>query len=69
MVLQQGKPVNIWGWAKAGAEVTAKFAGQNKSVKANGKGKWKLQLDKLETSFKGTELVVTSGNKKITFTH
>ncbi|HBU60021.1 MAG TPA: 9-O-acetylesterase, partial [Verrucomicrobiales bacterium] len=68
MVLQQGKPINIWGWAKAGAEVEAQFAGQRKSVKANGKGKWMLQLDKLLTSFKGRELVVTSGTEKITLT-
>ena len=68
MVLQQGKPINIWGWAKAGAEVKAQFAGQRKSVKANGKGKWMLQLDKLLTSFKGRELVVTSGTEKITLT-
>ena len=68
MVLQRGKPVRIWGWAKAGAEVKAQFGGQNKSAKADGKGKWMLQLDKLSTSFKGHELVVTSGKEKITFT-
>ena len=68
MVLQRGKPVTIWGWAKAGTEVNAKFAGQNKSTKANDKGRWTLQLDKLETSFKGRELVVTSGTEKITLT-
>ena len=39
MVLQRDKPVHIWGWAKAGAEVSAKFAGQNKSAKAEGDGK------------------------------
>ncbi|MDP7010404.1 MAG: sialate O-acetylesterase, partial [Verrucomicrobiota bacterium] len=68
MVLQQGKPVNIWGWAKAGAEVKAQFSGQNKSAKADDKGKWTLQLDKLSTSFKGRELVITSGTEKITLT-
>ena len=68
MVLQQGNPVHIWGWAKAGAEVKVQFAGQNKSAKADGEGQWLLLLDKLETNFKGTELVVTSGTEKITLT-
>ena len=68
MVLQQGKPVHIWGWAKAGTEVKAQFAGQSKSAKADGEGQWLLLLDKLETSFKGRELVVTSGTEKITLT-
>ena len=68
MVLQQGKPVHIWGWAKAGAEVKAQFAGQNKSAKADGEGQWLLLFDKLGTNFKGTELVVTSGTEKITLT-
>jgi len=68
MVLQQGKPVHIWGWAKAGAEVKAQFAGQSKSAKADGEGQWLLLLDKLEMSFKGRELVVTSGTEKITLT-
>ena len=68
MVLQRDKSVTLWGWAKAGAEVSAKFAGQNKSAKTNDKGRWTLQLDKLETSFNGRELVVTSGAEKITLT-
>ena len=28
MVLQQGRPVSIWGWAEAGEKVTVSFAGQ-----------------------------------------
>ena len=68
MVLQRDKPVALWGWAKAGAKVSAEFAGQNKFTKTNDKGIWKLQLDKLKTSFNGRQLVVTSGAEKITLT-
>ena len=68
MVLQRDKPVALWGWAKAGAKVSAKFAGQNKFTKTNDKGRWTLQLDKLKTSFTGRQLVVTSGAEKITLT-
>ena len=68
MVLQRDKPVRIWGWAKAGTEVTVQFAGKSKSAKAHGEGKWTLQLEKLSTSFKGRELVVSSGAEKISLT-
>ena len=68
MVLQRDKPVTLWGWAKAGAKVSAEFAGQNKFTKTNDKGIWTLQLDKLKTSFNGRQLVVTSGAEKITLT-
>ena len=68
MVLQRDKPVRIWGWAEAGAEVTAQFAGQSKPIKADADGKWTLQLDKLKTSFEGRELVVSSGPEKIELT-
>ncbi|MAY06498.1 MAG: hypothetical protein CMO72_04940 [Verrucomicrobiales bacterium] len=68
MVLQRDKPVALWGWAKAGAKVSAKFAGQNKFTKTNDKGIWTLQLDELKTSFTGRQLVVTSGAEKITLT-
>ena len=68
MVLQRDKPVALWGWAKAGAKVSAKFGGQNKFTKTNDKGRWTLQLDKLKTSFTGRQLVVTSGAEKITLT-
>ena len=69
MVLQRGKPVRVWGWAKPNAEVTVAFAEQSKTTKANGEGQWTLQLDKLTTSFKGRELAVSSGAEKITLTN
>ena len=38
MVLQQDKPVGIWGWAKPGEKVTVRFAGQAKPAVADDKG-------------------------------
>ena len=49
MVLQQGQPVPIWGWAEKGAEVTVGIAGQSASAKADDQGRWKVTLAKLET--------------------
>lgn len=41
MVLQRGKPVPVWGWAKTGATVSVSFAGQTKTVVANADGAWR----------------------------
>jgi sialate O-acetylesterase len=48
MVLQQGQPVPIWGWADKGEEVTVTLAGQSLSTKAGDDGRWKLMLAKLD---------------------
>ena len=48
MVLQQGLPVPIWGWADKGETVTVTVAGQSLSTKADDGGRWKVTLAKLE---------------------
>lgn len=50
MVLQQGCPVPIWGWADPGEEVTVGFAGQTKAATAAVDGRWEVKLDKLEAT-------------------
>ena len=47
MVLQAGKPVAIWCWADAGAEVSVEFAGQKKATKVGAKSEWLVKLDPL----------------------
>ncbi len=47
MVLQQGRPVPIWGWAEPGEEVTVAIAGQSLSTKAGDDGRWRVTLAKL----------------------
>jgi len=59
MVLQQRKPVPIWGWADPGENVTVKIAAQTASAKADASGSWKVTLaplpagGPLELSVKG----------------
>ena len=48
MVLQQGMPAPIWGWADPGGKVTVTIAGQTKSATADAKGKWKVTLGPLK---------------------
>jgi len=65
MVLQQGEPVPVWGWGDAGAKVTVKFAGQEKTATACDAGKWKLKLDALKTNAEPAVLTVTSGDDTV----
>ncbi|MFT5468416.1 MAG: sialate O-acetylesterase [Verrucomicrobiales bacterium] len=44
MVLQQGKPIQLWGWADAGEAVTATLGDATVSSKTGDDGKWALQL-------------------------
>lgn len=64
MVLQRGMPVPVWGWAEPGDTVTVEFAGQKKSATADAAGKWRVNLDPLETSAESRELAVSSANRK-----
>ena len=47
MVLQQGMPAPLWGWADEGESVTVEF--QNQKVTATAKdGKWAVRLKPLK---------------------
>jgi sialate O-acetylesterase len=61
MVLQQKKPVPIWGWADPGEEVTVKIAGQTATTKAGASGTWKVVLTPLRVG-KPLELAVNAKN-------
>lgn len=67
MVLQQGEPVAIWGWANAGEVITVTFKGQAKKATGNINGEWKLTLDPLKASFEPATLRIsgTSGTVQL----
>jgi sialate O-acetylesterase len=48
MVVQQNKPVKIWGWADAGEMVSVSFHGQEKTIKADANGKWGIFLSSMK---------------------
>ncbi|MCL2103871.1 MAG: sialate O-acetylesterase [Kiritimatiellaeota bacterium] len=62
MVLQQGQPVPVWGWADAGEQVTVEFAGQRKQATANADGKWQVKLDALKASAEPAVFKVSGAN-------
>ncbi|MBU2950387.1 alpha/beta hydrolase fold domain-containing protein [Tamlana agarivorans] len=62
MVLQRGMHVPVWGTAKASQEVIVSFAGQQKTARADVYGSWHVQLDTLQPSKTGRDLII-SGEK------
>ncbi|HEX5790314.1 MAG TPA: hypothetical protein VFY13_04130, partial [Luteolibacter sp.] len=57
-VLQRGRAVPVWGWAKAGATIRIRFADQERTAKAAADGRWACQLEPLEASAVGRNLTV-----------
>ncbi len=47
MVMQRDEPIPIWGWAKAGDEVTVNLGSQDRKTKTGEDGKWGVKLDAL----------------------
>jgi sialate O-acetylesterase len=62
LVLQQGKPVPVWGSAAADEDVTVRFAGQTQVTRADLEGKWRVTLDPLTADAKPQEMVISGKN-------
>ena len=62
MVLQQGMPAPVWGWADDGEKITVTFAGQTKTATTEG-GKWMVKLDALKASAEGATLTIKGKNE------
>lgn len=60
MVLQQGKPVPVWGWADPGEQISIEFGGQNKTATADANGKWTVKLDPMPSSAESRRLLIQS---------
>jgi sialate O-acetylesterase len=65
MVLQRDLADKVWGWAEPGEEVTVTIAGQTKTAKADGDGKWSLNLDPLKAG--GPHTLAVKGKNTVTF--
>ncbi len=62
LVLQQGKPVAIWGLAAADEDVSVNFAGQTQVTRADLDGKWRVSLDPLVANAQPQEMTVIGKN-------
>jgi sialate O-acetylesterase len=66
MVLQQDKPIVVWGWANPNEEVSVEAGTSTGKTTANDKGEWKATLPALKAGGPAIALKV-SGSNQITF--
>jgi sialate O-acetylesterase len=64
MLLQQGAPVRVWGWAAPGEAVTVSFRNQKAAARAGQDGKWAAWLKPLEVG--EPSAMTIAGNNTIT---
>lgn len=67
MVLQQAKPVPVWGKGNPGAEVVVTFGKQTKKTTVAPDATWQVTLDPLAASFEPRVLSATSGDVSLVF--
>lgn len=66
MVLQRGKPIVIWGWAKPGDSVSVQLGKDKADAKAAAeKGRWEVTFPAREASAEPQNLTVTAGGEKV----
>lgn len=64
MILQRGKAVPVWGFAKPSSIITVTFAEQEKTTKADAAGEWTINLDPLQASRAERTLTVSSDQQE-----
>lgn len=66
MVLQQGKPLPVWGWATPGETITLSLGNQTTAGRANEKGEFKIILPPQPASATAQSMTV-KGSSTVTF--
>ncbi len=62
MVLQQGKPIHIWGKASVGETITVTFAKQQKQAQTDAQGNWEVWLKPCKASDKPQSMWIKGKN-------
>lgn len=62
MVLQQKQTVPVWGEADAGEAVTVTFGKQKKTIVADARGKWRIDLEKMPADFDRRTMLIVGKN-------
>src|SRR5664279_646266 len=65
MVMQQDKPLVVWGWAEPNEKVTVTLASGSQSAQANERGEWKAVLPAMKAG--GPYTLTVSGSTKVEF--
>ena len=59
MVIQQGYPVNVWGWAAKNEQVTVRLAGSERKARGSAaNGRWQVVFDPLTAGGAAVEMTV-----------
>ena len=66
MVLQQGQPVPVWGWADPGEMIAVTIAGQSVTAKAGPQGRWQVRVKELKPGEPLQMAVNGSSGSKVT---
>ena len=65
LVLQQGRPVPVWGRAAPGEEISVAFGGQEAKAKAGRDGKWCGMLAAMKANAQPQEMTIAGGADKL----
>jgi sialate O-acetylesterase len=65
MVMQQDKPLVVWGWAEPNEKVTVSLSTASQQVQANERGEWKAVLPAMKAG--GPFTLTVSGSTKVQF--
>ena len=66
MVLQQEKPIPVWGWSEPGAVVTAELSEESRSVHADEEGAWCVAF-RPRAAARGLSMTIRKGDELIRF--
>lgn len=84
MVIQRGKPIKVWGWAKPGDKVSVKFGEESAEAEVGpaapvevfgheaeyaGKGMWEVTFAAREASAEPQALTVSAGDENVAMTN
>jgi sialate O-acetylesterase len=65
MVLQQEKPLVVWGWAEPNEKITVELATGSQQVQANERGEWRLVLPAMKAG--GPYTLTVTGSSTVRF--
>jgi len=70
MVLQRGKPITVWGWAKPGETVAVTLGAEKQEAKAaSEKGRWEVTFPAREANVVPQTLSVNAGAEQVAMTN
>jgi len=65
MILQQGQPVPVWGWAEPDTDVTLTFHEQTRITRSDHSGRWSIKLASEPASAEPRALTIRSGHNSL----